>query len=335
MKSVRLVIPDLFLPKDIAAEVCANLQLPALEKMLARGRGEVLPSKPLENHLCALFDVPFQHDVPVAPVSAAFDGLPAGNWFRADPVHLNIQRDQLLLSSLQPDDEEAAGFCVSLNAHFADQGMKFFSPHPQRWYVQMDTLPSIQTMPLSAVIGANVRDALPTGTDAIRWHQFSNEIQMLLFDHPLNQAREARGKLPINSIWLWGAGKSGSLDCENYDWVSSDDVLLEMFAMAVAVPFKTWSKQWEDVGSEGRQLLVWSGLSLALQDGDLVAWRSALQDFEVGYAQPLWHALRIGKLAQLQIDIMSGGDMRCWHLKRGDTWAFWRRIRKLEEYSLV
>ena len=37
MKSVHLVIPDLFLPHDIAAEACADLSLPALEKLLARG----------------------------------------------------------------------------------------------------------------------------------------------------------------------------------------------------------------------------------------------------------------------------------------------------------
>jgi hypothetical protein len=213
--------------------------------------------------------------------------------------------------------------------------MRFFAPHPQRWYVQLDTLPSIQTIPLSAVLGTNVRYALPTGADAIRWHQLSNEIQMLLFEHPLNQTREARGKLPVNSVWLWGVGNSGSLVCENYEQVSSDEVLVEMLANSSSVPFSAWSAQWNEAGSDDRQLLVWTGLSLALQKGDLAAWRSALQDFEAGYVQPLWHALNVGKLTQLQIDIMGESSMSCWQLKRGDTWAFWRRVRKLEKYSLV
>jgi hypothetical protein len=75
MKSVHLVIPDLFLPKDIAAEVCADLRLPALEK-----------------HLCELFGIPCQADAPVAPISAAFDGLAAGCWLHVVPVHLRLQR---------------------------------------------------------------------------------------------------------------------------------------------------------------------------------------------------------------------------------------------------
>ena len=65
MKNTHLVIPDLFLPGDIAAEVCAGLSLPALEKLLGRGaltRPLVLSGVEgsertgeggcLENHLC-------------------------------------------------------------------------------------------------------------------------------------------------------------------------------------------------------------------------------------------------------------------------------------------
>ena len=58
MKNVHLVIPDLFLTKDFAAEVCDGLSVPALEKLLARGRGEILESVPLENLLCEMFDAP-------------------------------------------------------------------------------------------------------------------------------------------------------------------------------------------------------------------------------------------------------------------------------------
>src|SRR3990172_4623918 len=162
MKNVHLIIPDLFLPEDIAAEVCADLRLPVLEKLLARGAStDSDPStKPLvlsgvegsgrtgeggylENHLCELFGVTCAADAPIAPVSAAFDGLAAGCWLRADPVHLRLQRDQLLLAGVQPGGEEGAALGASLNEHFAGQGMEFFAPHPQRWYVRLEALPRI------------------------------------------------------------------------------------------------------------------------------------------------------------------------------------------------
>jgi len=51
---------------------------------------------------------------------------------------------------------------------------------------------------------------LPENSDnnhaKIKWRRLQNELQMLLHDHPVNAAREARGELAINGIWFWGAG---------------------------------------------------------------------------------------------------------------------------------
>jgi len=337
MKSVHLVIPDLFLPKDFAAEVCAGLSLPALEKLLGRGHSEILDPASLEDLLCKLFDITPRGDTPIAAVSAAFDGLAEGYWLRADPVHLRLQRDQLLLlAHSEISAEEAVQMCASLNEHFAGQGMEFFAPHPQRWYVRLDSLPDIRTRPISQVIGGDVRRALPTGADAAHWHRVFNEIQMLLFAHPINESRDERGELTVNSVWLWGAGHSDGVSPQkNCGSASSDEVLVEMLAAAASVPYSAWAGQWQDAENDGGQLLVWTGLRSALQSGDLAAWRNALQDFESGYAQPLWQALRDGKIARVQLDILSRDDIRHVMLTRGDTWAFWHRGKRLAEYSLV
>lgn len=346
MKNVHLVICDLFLLKDFAAEVCADLHLPALEKILARassagknhsagsGRTETMA---LEEVLCGLFDVSCQSGAPIAPLSAAFDGLEEGCWLRADPVHLRLQRDQLvLLPDVKVGTDEAGLLCAALNEHFAGQGMEFFAPHPQRWYVRVGRLPEIETVPLSQAAGRNVRDLLPRGREAAHWHRVFNEIQMLLFDHPVNEAREARGELPINSLWLWGGGCGANvLPQKNYEHVGSDEELAGMFAVAAEISFEEWPQQWHAEEERGAQLLVWTGLRSALRRGDLDAWRSALQKFETGYAQPLWQALRAGKIARLQLDILGGEYDRHLLLTRTDTWVFWRRARPLAEYAMV
>ncbi|OGT02037.1 MAG: hypothetical protein A2143_04200 [Gallionellales bacterium RBG_16_57_15] len=332
-----MVICDLFPPVDFSAWVCADLRLPALEKMLARGAstgsGRTGEGGYLENHLCELFGVPCQPEAPIAPVSAAFDGLGEGRWLRADPVHLRLQRDQLvLLPDVEASADEAGQLCAALNEYFAGQGMEFFAPHPQRWYVRLDELPGIETVPLSQAAGRNVRGLLPKGAEAAHWHRVFNEIQMLLFSHPVNAAREARGELPVNSLWLWGGGCGASvLPQKNYDCVSSDEALAEMFAAAAGIPFAGWQAQWRDEQGCDRQLLVWTGLRSALQRGDMDAWRTALQEFETGCAQPLWQALRAGKISQLQLDILGGDRARHLLLTRADAWAVWRRARPLAE----
>jgi len=362
MKSIHLVITDLFLPNDLAAEVCAGLHLPALEKILARGAstgsartgfgsvpstgsGRAGEGASLEALLCEIFGVPYQSIAPIAPVSALFDGLSDGCWLRADPVHLRLQRDQLvLLPNVEVSADEAGHLCAALDRHFSGQGMEFIAPHPQRWYVRLDRLPDIETVPLSQAAGRNVNDLLPKGAEALRWHQLFNEIQMLLFSHPVNDVREARGVLPVNSLWLWGGGcTANALPQRTCGHVSSDEPLAEMFAAAANIPFSGWHGHWRDSLSrgergfspEGKQLLVWTGLRSALQRGDLDDWRAALQDFETGYAQPLWQALRAGKISQLQVDVLGGDRVLRMVLKRADAWAFWRRSRPLAGCSMV
>lgn len=333
MKNVHLILSDLFLPQAFAAQVSADMALPFLEKLLARAIAIPVAARSIEAALCAKFGVSVQNDVPVAGIGATFDGLPAGIYLRADPVNLRLQRDQMLLSPVPITLDEAAQFCASLNEYFAGQGMTFFAPHPQRWYVRLEHLPIMQTMPLSGVLGSNVRGALPKGADAPRWHQVFNEIQMLLFAHPVNTAREERGDLTVNSVWLWGGGKTAECATKDFDVLSSDDVLGEMFAAAAGISHRTWSEPWQPGGDS--QLLVYGGLTRALQSGDLQSWREALQALETHYAQPLWQALRSGKLERLQIEVLNGENSQNRVLTRADTWRFWRRGRPIAAYSLV
>jgi len=340
MKNVHLLITDLFLPVDFAAEVCKGLHLPALEKLLARGvplaqgRGAGASSS-LEDALCGMFSVPCKAGAPVAPISAAFDGLGAGCWLRADPVHLRLQREQVvLLPNIEISTADALQLCDSLNAHFAGQGMTFFAPHPQRWYVRLDALPDVQMMPLSQASGRNIHGNLPTGAESRRWHQLFNEIQMLLFAHPLNEARDERGELPVNSVWFWGGGDSRVQVLCDFHSVSSDEMLTQMLAASAGVPFTEWLPEWHPDAEASRQLLVWTGLRGALQRGDLSAWRDALQDFENTYAQQLWQALRAGKIDSLQLSVLGGDGLRQSRLTRGDAWSIWRRAKRLADYSV-
>src|SRR5512141_430929 len=136
MKHLRLIVPNLIPPQDIAAEVCAGLELPALEKLLARGKASNSPAKTFEDTLCASFGVQS-----VAPVRAAVDGLEIGEgyWLCADPVNLQLHRAQMmLLPEVVLSREEAAALCNNLNEHFSGMGLRFFAPHPQRWYLQVD-----------------------------------------------------------------------------------------------------------------------------------------------------------------------------------------------------
>lgn len=333
MSNVHLVIPDLFLPQHLAAEASAGLALPALGTVLARGQQEALQHDSLEAWLCDAFGVTEQA---IAPVTLRADGLEAGRhyWLRADPVHLSLQREQLIL---HPDvlltADEAAQLCASLNAHFAGDGMRFVAPHPQRWYVQLDAVPGMSTTPLAQVEGCNVYEHLPQGEDALRWHGIFNEMQMLLYEHAVNQAREARGEFPINSVWLWGGGQAGAELARPYAKVCSDSQLARAFAQVAGIPCGALPDDAAQCVAEGDVLIVWDGLRRAYQRGDFHAWREALLKVEECCVQPLLAALRGGGIARLTLDTLQGGVSRRFILSRAAAWKFWQRPGALADYA--
>ncbi len=331
--TLHLVIPNLFLPVQMAAEACAGLDLRALQKVLARAHAEPLAAKSLEAWLCATYGVA---ELAIAPITLQADGVSPGTaaWMRADPVHLLLQRDQMILQQeLHLTADQAQALCASLNAHFVEDGLHFIAPHPQRWYVRVDKLPDMYALPLTQVVGRNIRKLMPQGVDALRWNQLGNEIQMLFYEHAVNQAREARGELTVNSVWFWGGGRKDAALARSFSKVWGDSELAAAFAEVAGIPYAPLPLQIvQCVTGEGDALVVWEGLRHALQAGDLHAWRVSLQDMEQRTIAPLLAALRQGRIARLVLHVPDEGA-QSFVLDRRAAWKFWRKRKSLASYS--
>jgi hypothetical protein len=160
----------------------------------------------------------FQPKIPNAAQAWASIQNKAGNqvstqdkltyWLYAAPVHLVLQRDTFSLAAPAPlilDADESTALTAALNQHFEADGLAFFW-HENTWFLRLENNPHINTTAPEAALNKDISAYLPTGEGATKWAAFSNELQMLLFEHPVNVAREAK-KLPaINSIWCYGGG---------------------------------------------------------------------------------------------------------------------------------
>ena len=146
--------------------------------------------------------------------NAALAWQQAGNdagsayWLFAAPVHLVLQRDSFSLASPVPlllESDESDVLTSVFNQYFASNDMQFFW-HQDMWFLNLKANPNIQTTPPQGAINKDITAFLPTGEGAMQWAKFQNELQMLLFDHPVNLAREGN-KLPaINNLWCYGLG---------------------------------------------------------------------------------------------------------------------------------
>lgn len=310
--------------------------LSALETLLARGRREPVPAETPEGWLCRIFGAAKQHDWPVAPLTLLADGGDpgCGYWLRADPAHLMLRRDRMILAggdALAISPSEAELLVEALNRHFSAAGLVFHVPHPRRWYLGPIEQAGIHTTPLPEAAGRNVRGLLPRGPDEKRWHGILNEIQMLLHSHPVNEAREARDEPSINSVWLWGGGKPPDSLARPFDSIASDEPLARGLALAAGISgaaLPASADAWLDSAPAGRSLVVLDAPRSAAQYGDLTAWEESLKALERNWFEPLRQAVRAGRLT-LVLHVPEAGA--CWRIDRAELWKFWRGAKPLAE----
>lgn len=147
-----------------------------------------------------LFDVAedFHHD---------FVNRYAGLQVCADPVSLCAGRDSASLvpaELLELSSEEADSLIASINDFLAQDALCLKRTDAEHWFLFGCDGRELDACPPMFLAQRQVSAFLPEGPHIAQWQRLSTEIQMLLHSHPVNEAREQRGALPINSLWFWG-----------------------------------------------------------------------------------------------------------------------------------
>lgn len=341
-----LLIPDLFLTPDIGVAAHGDLALDALKTVLARSTRQTFAAIGLDAWLCQAFEVERQRDWPVAPLTLTLDGGDPGDayWLRADPVHLRLQRDQLLLadcSTFSISREEADEVIHALNEHFAHDGLQFLAPRAERWYLRVEREADIVTHALQQVIGGNVNALLPSGKDALRWHTIINEIQMLLHNHPVNAARESNGETVINSVWLWGGGTAPPVPGRHFSAVWSDDTLASALAAhagihSAALPGEAgdWLSMPRPLQApDTRHLIVLDRLAAAARYGDVDRWRSEISQLNRSWLQPLVAAMRQRRISRIALVALGRRSCERFELSSLDLFKLWRVSKPISAYG--
>ena len=247
------------------------------------------------------------------PVAALTRQLDCGDaelhaWVRADPAHVRADMAtarMLACGELGLSAGECAQLLKPLRPVFGDAGFPISAPVPQRWYLM---LPKEARLPEFAdphqALGAPLDEYLPAGELGRRWRHLLNEAQVILHNHPLNAERMAAGKLPVNSLWFWGAGAlPDSVQTPFTRVVGADPLLCALAARAGS-----------RCGVEGDALA-------AAAEADVLVDLRDLRD-----ADRLEHQLAPAVAAGLELELDFGdGQLLAW--QRAHRWRLWRRPR--------
>jgi hypothetical protein len=165
-----------------------------------------------------------------------------------------LDPSQLLLT-----DAESVALCEAADALMREEGVQIEFIEASQWRVTLNREIDVLTERPDWIIGEPLRPNLPRGRDARLVERWMNELQMLFFSHPVNEARQSRGLPVVNMVWLWGfdnssaPGEAGALGDAN--------------SSAMQTP----SPQPSPLGRGGFD----ARMLVALRNGDLPGWQRA------------------------------------------------------------
>jgi hypothetical protein len=342
---LHLLIPSLFWPDPSLTGIYHDLPLPALEGLLSKSSVTESERREVEAWLCEAFGIAKQQDWPVAPITLKIDGTENsttdhGYWLRADPVHLHIEHDQILLADsrvFRVTTSEAEELTAVLNRHFAESCHKisFIPLHPARWYICLQDMPPPQTHLLSEVVNKGIHELLPYGESIQPWRKLFNEVQMLLHEQPLNLARETRGEPAINGVWFWGGGVKPKSFHGAYTHVCGNSVLVHALALTSGVrysPLPPEAALLPEASASDKYLVVLDTLQGNASYSDAYGWRESLKELEKNWFEPLFAMAKQGKFQQLKLSVLGKRGNKDFIIRPGDMKKFWRTAKPISAH---
>jgi hypothetical protein len=270
---MHLLIPHASALSPASADTLRDLKLPNLQRLLnslqASTRDmddEYTLSMPHERAWAAAHAWKGSDGCwPWAALSAAGDGIAVGRsaWGMLTPTHWHVGREHISLVDPQaldlPEDESRALFDAvrPLFEEATDATPRLVWGSASRWYLSDERLEGLPCASIDRAIGRNVDLWLRADPKAsaetqakLSWvRRLQNEVQMLLHDHPINEAREARGALPVNSFWLSGCGRAQRASAP----VVVDDRLR---APLLAGDWAGWATAWQALDTDALKTLA-------------------------------------------------------------------------------
>jgi hypothetical protein len=207
---------------------------------------EMSLSAPHERALARALGIPVADGLlPIAAIDAARAGFDTAGraWARLTPAHWQLGAERISMSdpaALALDDSASRAFLDAVRELFESEGFALRYQAPSCWLVAHESLATLPTASLDRVIGRNIDAWLAADPRARLVRRLQNEVQMLLHTHPLNAAREARGELPVNSVWLSGSGLAPAVR-----WPPALQVDDRLRAPALNEDWLAWAKAWQ------------------------------------------------------------------------------------------
>lgn len=260
---MHLLVPFACDTSEACQHVLRDLALPRLESLLGllvpagRDEGDAFSfSPPHERALAAAWRWQGgDGTLPFAALAAAGDGLATGDeaWALLTPAHWQLGRDHVSLldpAELDLDAAESRALFDAVEDLFASEGFAVAWGAAGRWYAARDDLQGFATASVDRVVGRGVdrwlRESASGGegsaksTIASLVRRLQSEAQLVFYTQVVNETREARGALAVNSFWLSGCGRHQPAPA-----AQTPEIASVLRAPLLAGDWAAWAEAWQ------------------------------------------------------------------------------------------
>ncbi|WP_222622788.1 phosphoglycerate mutase [Ramlibacter cellulosilyticus] len=169
-------------------------------------------------------------------------------WAWIHPAHWRVGADHIAMAhpqDLRLDAEDSRALLQAMQPWFAEDGITLRYDAPLRWLAEGEAFRSLPTASLDRVAGRRIEPWLPTGESGRPLRRLQQEMQMLLYTLPLNDARQRGGQLPVNSFWVSGSGAlPPGVDARQVPGLQVTPYLRDA---ALLGDWKAWATAWEQL----------------------------------------------------------------------------------------
>jgi hypothetical protein len=121
------------------------------------------------------------------------------------PCHWSVGIDNIRMENpddLQLTDAESKKIFAAVKPYFSEDGIALTYQSALVWHASTPLFDGLPLASIDRAIGRNVDVWQPPPEQSKSIRRLQNEMQMLLYTHPINEVREARGLPTVNSFWL-------------------------------------------------------------------------------------------------------------------------------------
>ena len=324
---VALALPAFRAALELSAELDgATPDLPGAQWLASRGHRVAGPHGGWRTWLLSILG-PGADALQRCPAGASVRALATGFredgcWACAQPVHLVTGLDHLRLappSAVELAPAETEALAESIETALAGSGYSLRPCGSDPWTLACPVEIDCDTVEPAQAVGRDIRDFLPAGRDGALVRKLTNELQMLLHEHPVNTGRVALGLAPVNSFWLWGFGCARATEPTPLPALFTDDPWLRGL-------WRLHGAESAPLAAAASALATEPTLLIAAADADKDS-RTQLARWESGLCAPLAVALHRGGVRSARILL---GDAE-YAVSKGARFAIWRRRRSWSE----